>query len=408
MSEYIYVTGEFIRKAKELWKLDQLVQVKDEGLKCVVRYGVYMKFGKKPDCDPRGYFTNETHYLILANNINWDGLLAVLLAEPYAVFMGKINPKDRRSYTWYYVVGRQVGGGLFLHEVELRARPLIDLDRKAVFIGRVDTSVVYAALGYGYDMELNPVDLNEVGYGFVRVQGDVAMRIARVLDFREEVGNVIAQQLFDILTSHYIRKIADELMNNGVNVDITASNTLFVPFPNTYNLGEVEGALHEYVSKIVSDPAVRIYVRWSLNPLGFRVELRVNRDVVMRGDANSYMASIYHSVVDAVAREYVKYEGEYQLSFGRHVIRYVGWPQSASMFVDTPIGKLLINVAFPATQFIAREVMITHPEHKPFYYRFNEPMRIEVYSINNRAVDLENYYALTKLLNIKRSKIAYR
>ena len=78
------------------------------------------------------------------------------------------------------------------------------------------------------------------------------------------------------------------------------------------------------------------------------------------------------------------------------------------MFVDTPIDKLLININFPATQFIAREVMITHPEHKPFYHRFNKPMLIEVHNVRNTITDMENYYAPTKLLNIEKPKITWR
>ena len=319
MSTSINVTGNFIWKAKELWKLDQLVQIGDEGLRCVARYAVQMRFKKRPDCDPRAYFTNEAHYLVLANNTNWDRLRAVVQAgDLYLVLAFE-------SRTPYYVVGRQVGGGLFLHGVDRMELHLPWIDKKAVFVGRVDPVIVRFALGFLIDAELEPVDLNEHS-SFVRVQGDVILRPSRIEDFRRVIEDILNQQLNTILMNYYLRRVADALTSQGVNVDFLNPTTIVIPFPwvEGEDWERIYEALTKYVRDIINDDAVDVEVALGYTPTGLRVELRINRDKVRDEGTRSYIAAIYRSVVDAVAREYVKYEGEYQLSFGRHVIRYVG------------------------------------------------------------------------------------
>mgnify|MGYP001772951485 CR=1 FL=1 len=406
-------------------------------LKCVIRYAIAKKYGveNKP-CEIllKQSFDNEIQFRVFKSipvkhlyKIMFNGyyvhLLTFLTHHNRCLFHAKCN--NVVSYTTLdFIIGMMSNNKLFVHLVSTDyhfARDGADSlpsdkDVQLEFMTSLKDlrEFFFYYLGYHRDIELDPeapLSLQGSNEGLdVRVQGDITMSIQSV-DINALIANMIRQQIEHVALFYVARRLQDALLDYGITSESEPDGTsIRIPLWKIPRKPDLRDSFADKLSDFIMDLIRRDNTITKLfgDSLIVNVNLPLHRDEhmiwVFPGFAYEkpvVNTPFFREVHDIVVKEFLSRKDKYTIRFGRHEINYIGYPQHLSVIFDhSVIGRIMINVDFSANVFIAEEILMTHKEHEPFYWKWNTPKMIRIGNVNNQSINRENYFAI--MLALKR------
>ena len=402
-----------------------------DAFKCVIRYVVNKKYtgkGYKP-CEIllRQAFDGEIQFRVF-RTIPVKHLYKIIFNDKYVLLLTYMPHYRKRCYSdncekinSYTVIGFLIGlmsnDKLFIHQVVNDFRwadgyESLPPDKDVLLDYRPSINELhdyfFSPLGYHHDIELDPDVVNALNSGnwtIVRVQGDITLMIEET-NIPVIITNRIINQLQRIALLYTARRIQELLLDYGIT---SAINNVTVEIP-MWKIPRDHDRRIEFENKLLE--FIRDLLRQDGTVYSLFGELPIRVELPWRGENNVIRISadipfnypftdtpFYKEIHELVTKEFLSRKDKYTIRFGRHEINYIGYPQHLSIIYDHDIiGRIMINVDFAENEFIANEVLLTHPEHEAFYWKWDVPRHITVGNVTNMSVNRENYFALNMAL----------
>ena len=368
-------------------------------LQCAIRYFLERYMGVKPTCSFTRFLDDGGRAVF--RHIppgSWKRLVAILYNN---VYVAPIFDRDLvHGHVDLYVIGLYGFNKLFMHAFNNHhvAYPdwLYDAVKEfettgRVVIRRINVSDVRHFLGFNldaeFDLDLDILIKERIKRGeevFVRAQGDLILGIFP-MEFNEYVNRLASGDVARVVHVYCTQRVLNELDSLGISYNVDSLSRLIeVP------IGGKTRVATRLMDKLLGHLRERIQgCEISGGYDGRRGYIEFNI-----GDENPH----YNRLLQEVADKLMHVKGEYQLTFGRHVVKYVGWPQDTLVVLDDPIiGKVALYLSDILNGVFMERVMITHPEHDAFYFDFGRPVYVRFSFVNNWSVDVDNLERLARL-----------
>ena len=381
-------------------------------LKCIVRYALARKFygtEYKPCATLiRQSFDTEAQYKVF-RSIQYKHLYGIWFNDTYVAlktYQPHYSHGELTSYTTLiYVVGLMTNGKLFIHlvdentwRVEYGDQPPQDDVVQLQYNKHYGD--FFELLGYAHDAELSNVnEVMNINGTSVRVQGDVVFSIGDA-NIRDIIERMLLEQIFNLARMFVLRRLQDKLLDYGISMDGARIPMWKLP-RKPDKISDFRFKLRHFLTDLMNSDndvvrlvgKVTIDVRIPLDPFEVRA---INVYVEFSDLRNS---QLYRELLDTAVNEFTTHRGRYTINLGRHVINYIGYPQHLTVVVDHEVvGRVILSIDFNENAFIAEEVLMTHPQHAPFHYRFDKPKLIIATNVRNQSIPHENYYTLMEIL----------
>lgn len=333
----------------------------------------------------------------------------------------------------HYVIGLMDNNKLFIHKVE-HGGVVEYKDDGTIRLMQSDDSKMLSTIK---DLFLYATDceLEECGvciHGRHRVQGDVMFNVNSLT-----LDRIIYDQIYYQLSLMVRDYIARQIVNIFIKYNVSARLTIIDGEPAVIiEVPKVsittKAKLFKIITKLLIESLNLEYftnnklhikgdVDWynndsitisdsTLCATCWDVEIKIDyRQIYYTNSANFIIRpyvkadefNVFHKVMEYAVAEYEKLYGEYEYEYGRHKIKYQGYPNVFTFTYNDPIlGNLQFNITLPENTIVVKgQLLITHPEHKPFFYMFNIVHYITVESIRNDAEYRLNLHRLMHLAN---------
>ncbi len=416
-------------------------------LKYIIRYAVMSKLGYKIDRSVKRIIDrlfDRKEFAQYFRRIKFKAITNIYFGNRYVVMAYPSPPYRIYEYTNsrtitgdanFYIVGLMSNNKLFIHKTERHG--LIDVEESqlhdtviAVHHNEdIITQLVKAELGYDSDCEYEECDTS-IGFGG-RVQGDVVLQeIGTLKPIEHAITDSILPQFTTIVQDYIARQILKIFTNNNITARLTVIEhspavTIEIPKTKDTTLGKIInvisnlivnnlniGYLFEnklriqalYIDGAVIDDRVEIYTEW-----GVKIEVEYRQiygtsmaNIVIRIRVNPMKSPLFKKIIEYAEAKYKEEYGEYEYDYGRHHIKYQGYPNATVITYDDPmLGRLQFNITIPEDTLIVKgQLLMTHPEHQPFFFNFKDVTEIVLRTIRN---DAEYRLNLHRLINMAKN-----
>jgi len=400
--------------------------LKDYGVCDKITRFLYAHFNYGKKCVEK-YFTNHLHYTVFKHLPALPD--AVMVSREYAVFV-----YDYGSAKHCYLFGLNSDQKLFINKL-LARNPCMydkifeldcDLDgRESAKIPFFRTNDEYVRSLLGYEVDIEGMETKEIPQyddgrfiNTYRVQGDLVFVVEPAEFYNVSLRDIIANNVERILERICLERIAIVLQELGLSFRLGQGRVMVRALPSGADISKIErlgDKLIDYVVEYtnVSDFGAKIIRKEPWNVRDDEPEIAVQifqgrrefgrrfRDFVIEIRISDFVVRRF---VDHVMNDLDLSPSHNIIRFGRHLVRYHGYPQRFIIFtrlVRDANGEdqYVMQVQTEAVYVSGDTIYVYHPEHGQAEIAVKEPVTVAMRStfVDSEFEDRLNYYTLKSL-----------
>jgi hypothetical protein len=350
----------------------------------------------------KSLFTNQAHFEVFKHLKNKPS--AIYLTDKYLIltFTNRVKVRHRsiREGKSYYVIGINSDNKLFINKMERFYDPeALPINGLVYFSNNQE---VYRHLGYEYDLETDsdktipkPEHANDFLEHY-RVQGDLVFAVVvRENNFEATYLNAIKAnidlQLERALANFILRKIQNALAEVGISSHL-ADNELIIPAIPVARRWDIGEDLRQTLQNVIEKTVDLTAAGFSISNAQHDIAIMVNRGRGLFGVPYlplevtvSFSPAFLNEVADQIVKSLDIQIKERSITFGRHKITYMGFPNRFNFVYEFPYVeegnekfKVLFEVRMREIFAAEGKIRIEHVEHGLVEYTIAKPIEIIV------------------------------